>query len=110
MASDNDYFGGLLPSTEDSMVFAPPTLDAPKPTARQRSIASVGTSKQWKEIQAYLLTRRELYTRQLPGGELFKTMKTNAERGEKSAIASCVIDEIDNFIHMIEETTNGLKG
>lgn len=89
---------GLTPMTEDFSMDIPNTTPDDTDEKRKRRLSK---SKQWKEVREYLLGRRTMYTKQLPGGAYYRNMsKTDA--AHYSAIGDCVIEEIDGFIRFIE--------
>lgn len=89
---------GLLPITEDFNLEPPETAldDTDEKQRRQLS-----RTKKWKEQKAYLMQRRELYTKQVPGGALYKHM-TKDDQAFYGAVGNAVIEEIDGWINSLE--------
>lgn len=89
---------GLTPVTDDFLFTEPENNVDDTDEKRKKRISK---SKQWKETKEYLEGRKKLYTKQLPGGPLFRNM-TREDAGYYAGIADCVIEEIDGFIAYID--------
>lgn len=89
---------GLRPMTEDFSLEPPETKLDDGDEKRKKSISK---TKQWKEQKAYLLQRRDLYSKQVPGGALYKHM-SKEDQGFYGSVGNAVIEEVDMWINMIE--------
>lgn len=89
---------GLTPMTEDFSLEQP---DIALDDADEKRKKRVSKSKQWKEIREFLEGRRLQYSKQLPGGALYRNM-SKEDAAHYGAVGDCVIEEIDGFIRFIE--------
>jgi hypothetical protein len=85
--------------------------EQPKPEvdALEAELVQLGAnSKKYKEICAYVDSRKEFYRRWLPGGEDLSKLSAS-DRGNMWLVANNVIAELDAFIDTLEGVKNATK-
>ncbi len=70
--------------------------------------ARLGNSRKFKDVDQYLEIRKDYWKHFLPGGEAIREFAAKGqyeEAGKWSAVASVIVDEIENFQLRIQKET-----
>ncbi len=92
---------------------SPFDLPAPEPLAAQDTkdqdqFASLGLSKQYPEVVAYLRERQEFYRNYMPDGEAIMNLPDSVA-GTWWKCAATIIAEIESFITIVETSSDAKR-
>lgn len=94
------------PISDPTPAFAMPEMKDTVSRVPTSDWKKLGQNRKYKNVDAYIETRKEYWRHFLPGGEALRELAAKGEyekAGQWSALASVIVDELDTFQFRVQK-------